>query len=297
MKILLLGKNGQVGWELQRSLVTLGQVIAIDSKQSELCGDLTNFSGIKETLAIVKPNIVVNAAAYTAVDKAESEPKLTDIINHKAIELLAQETAKTSTLLVHYSTDYVFDGSGHHFKNENEITNPLNVYGRTKRDGELAIVQNNPNHLIFRTSWVISSRGHNFVKTILRLAKEKEELSIVNDQYGAPTSAELIADSTSIAIREHIHRDSLSGVYHLVARGKTTWVDFASEILMIAQKHGFQAKVKKINGISTQSYLTPAMRPLNSRLNNNKFQDSFNSNLPYWNIGLERIICEIIGTC
>ncbi|WP_284973126.1 dTDP-4-dehydrorhamnose reductase [Atlantibacter hermannii] len=295
MRILLLGKNGQVGWELQRSLVTLGQVIAIDSKQSDLCGDLTNLSGIKETLAIVKPDIVVNAAAYTAVDKAESEPELTKIINHKAIELLAKETAKTSTLLVHYSTDYVFDGSGHHFRNENDITNPLNIYGRTKRDGELAIVQNNPNHLIFRTSWVISSRGHNFVKTILRLAKEKEELSIVDDQYGAPTSAELIADNTSLAIRTHIYRDSLPGIYHLVARGKTTWVDFASEILLIAKKHGFESKVRKINGIPTQFYSTPARRPLNSRLNNNKFQDAFNSNLPDWSVGLERIICEIIG--
>lgn len=202
MKILLIGKNGQVGWELQRSLSTLGEVVAVDYFDKELCGDLTDLAGIAQTVRQVKPDVVVNAAAHTAVDKAESERELSDLLNERGVAVLAEESAKLGALMVHYSTDYVFDGEGEHYRPEDEATGPLNVYGETKRAGELALAQANPRHLIFRTSWVYATRGANFAKTMLRLAGEKETLSIINDQHGAPTGAELLADCTAIAIRE-----------------------------------------------------------------------------------------------
>ncbi|VTM09969.1 dTDP-4-dehydrorhamnose reductase [Raoultella terrigena] len=184
MKILLIGKNGQVGWELQRSLSTLGEVVAVDYFDKELCGDLTDLAGIAQTVRQVKPDVVVNAAAHTAVDKAESERELSDLLNERGVAVLAEESAKLGALMVHYSTDYVFDGEGEHYRPEDEATGPLNVYGETKRAGELALALANPRHLIFRTSWVYATRGANFAKTMLRLAGEKETLSIINDQHG-----------------------------------------------------------------------------------------------------------------
>lgn len=186
MKILLIGKNGQVGWELQRSLSTLGDVVAVDYFDKELCGDLTNLDGIAKTVRTVRPDVVVNAAAHTAVDKAESERELSDLLNDKGVAVLAAESAKLGALMVHYSTDYVFDGAGSHYRREDEATGPLNVYGETKRAGELALEQGNPRHLIFRTSWVYATRGANFAKTMLRPAGEKETLSIIDDQHGRP---------------------------------------------------------------------------------------------------------------
>ncbi len=212
MKILLIGKNGQVGWELQRSLSTLGDVVAVDYFDKELCGDLTNLDGIAQTVRTVRPDVVVNAAAHTAVDKAESERELSDLLNDKGVAVLAAESAKLGALMVHYSTDYVFDGAGSHYRREDEATGPLNVYGETKRAGELALEHGNPRHLIFRTSWVYATRGANFAKTMLRLAGEKETLSIIDDQHGAPTGAELLADCTATAIRETL-RDPALGRY------------------------------------------------------------------------------------
>ena len=290
MKILLIGKNGQVGWELQRSLSTLGDVVAVDYFDKELCGDLTNLDGIAQTVRTVRPDVVVNAAAHTAVDKAESERELSDLLNDKGVAVLAAESAKLGALMVHYSTDYVFDGAGSHYRREDEATGPLNVYGETKRAGELALEQGNPRHLIFRTSWVYATRGANFAKTMLRLAGEKETLSIIDDQHGAPTGAELLADCTATAIRETLRNPALAGTYHLVASGETSWCDYARYVFEVARAHGAELAVQEVKGIPTTAYPTPAKRPLNSRLSNEKFQQAFGVTLPDWRQGVARVV-------
>jgi dTDP-4-dehydrorhamnose reductase len=291
MKILLIGKNGQVGWELQRSLSTLGELVAVDFFDTELCGDLTKPEGIAQTIQRVKPDVVVNAAAHTAVDKAESEQELAQLLNADSVAVIAQETAKLGALLIHYSTDYVFNGQGNHFRLENEEPAPVNVYGATKLAGEIAVAAFNPRHFIFRTSWVYATRGANFAKTMLRLAKEKDQLSIINDQHGAPTGAELLADCTAIAIRSG---SSTYGTYHLVASGVTTWYDYARYVFSLARDKGETLKINNILGVSTSSYPTPAKRPLNSRLSNEKFQREFNVVLPAWEVGVERVVTEIL---
>lgn len=295
MKILLIGKNGQVGWELQRSLSSVGEVIAVDYFDKELCGDLTNLKGIAQTVRTVRPDVVVNAAAHTAVDKAESERELSDLLNEKGVAVLAAESAKLGALMVHYSTDYVFDGEGHHYRQENEPTGPLNVYGETKRAGEIALEQSNPRHLIFRTSWVYATRGANFAKTMLRLAGEKESLSIINDQHGAPTGAEMLADCTAIAIREETRNKAVAGTYHLVASGETNWYDYAQFVFQVAKAQGAELIIKDVKGIPTTAYPTPAKRPLNSRLSNDKFQQVFNVTLPDWRQGVARVVTEVLG--
>ncbi|MBZ7592477.1 dTDP-4-dehydrorhamnose reductase [Klebsiella oxytoca] len=295
MKILLIGKNGQVGWELQRALSTLGEVVAVDFFDTDLCGDLTNLEGIAQTVRSVKPNVVVNAAAHTAVDKAESERELSDLLNERGVAVLATESAKLGALMVHYSTDYVFDGQGGHYRSEDEATGPLNVYGETKRAGEIALEQANPRHLIFRTSWVYATRGANFAKTMLRLAGEKETLSIINDQHGAPTGAEMLADCTAIAIREEQRNRSVAGTYHLVASGETSWYDYAKYVFEVARAQGVELAVKEVNGIPTSAYPTPAKRPLNSRLSNEKFQRVFSVTLPDWRQGVARVVTEVLG--
>lgn len=295
MKILLVGKNGQVGWELQRSLSILGEVTAVDYFDTHLCGDLTNLIGIAQTVQSVKPDIIVNAAAHTAVDRAEEERELSEILNHKGAAVLAEESAKLGALFVHYSTDYVFDGEGTHFRLEDEIPAPLNVYGETKLAGELAIARLNPRHLIFRTSWVYATRGNNFAKTMLKLAGEKETLSIINDQHGAPTSAELLADCTAIALREEQRNKAVAGTYHLVASGETTWFDYANFVFDVAKAQGVPLALKNVQGILTSEYKTPAVRPLNSRLSNQKFQRVFGVNIPQWKEGVERVVVEVLG--
>lgn len=295
MKILLIGKNGQVGWELQRALSTLGQVVAVDYFDKDLCGDLTNLEGIAQTVRTVKPDVVVNAAAHTAVDKAESERELSELLNEQGVAVLAAESAKLGALMVHYSTDYVFDGQGSHYRHEDEATGPLNVYGETKRAGELALGQHNPRHLIFRTSWVYATRGANFAKTMLRLAADKTSLSIIDDQYGAPTGAELLADCTAIAIRQESSNREVAGTYHLVASGETSWHGYASFVFDIARKHGAELAIKEVQGIPTTAYPTPAARPLNSRLANDKFQRTFAVTLPDWRQGVERVVTEVLG--
>lgn len=295
MKILLIGKNGQVGWELQRSLSTLGELTAVDYFDTELCGDLTNLDGIKDTIRSVKPDVIVNAAAHTAVDKAESEKELSQLLNTDGVEVLAQESAKLGALLVHYSTDYVFNGEGNHFRKEDEPTGPLNVYGETKLAGEIAVAANNPRHLIFRTSWVYATRGANFAKTMLRLAKEKEQLAIINDQHGAPTGAELLADCTAVAIRAAISNTSLYGTYHLVASGETTWYDYAQYVFSVARELGENLTVREVQGVDTSAYPTPAKRPSNSRLSNLKFQTAFATVIPDWKVGVKRVVNELLG--
>lgn len=291
MKILLIGKNGQVGWELQRSLSTLGEVVAVDFFDTDLCGDLTKPDGIAETIRTVIPDVVVNAAAHTAVDRAETEKELAELLNAKSVEVIAKETARIGALLIHYSTDYVFGGEGTHYRNEDEPTGPLNVYGATKLAGELAVINHNPRHIILRTSWVYATRGANFIKTMLNLARNKDTLSIIGDQYGAPTGAELLADCTAIAIRQQSEQ---YGVFHLVASGETTWFDYANFIFDIARKKGEVLTIKEVQKVPTSAYPTPAKRPTNSRLSNLKFQQTFNVTLPPWQQGVERVVTELL---
>lgn len=298
MIILLFGKNGQVGWELQRSLAPLGKLIALDRHSQTHCGDLSNLDGLVKTVRDLRPDVIVNAAAYTAVDKAESEPELAELINAKAPAVLAEAAQMCGAWLIHYSTDYVFDGSGNKPWHEDDTVNPLSVYGKTKRDGEQAIQASGCLHLIFRTSWVYAARGQNFAKTMLRLAQEREQLSVINDQIGAPTGAELIADVTAHAIRVARTRKEVSGLYHLVASGETSWFDYAAYVFEFARQAGVELKLPQdgLQAIPTSQYPTPARRPLNSRLNTEKLQTTFDLQLPVWQAGVARMLTEIHGT-
>lgn len=297
MKILLLGKNGQVGWELQRALAPLGELIALDRQgKNDLCGDLTSLDKLEQTILSIKPDIIANAAAYTVVDKAESDTVLADSINHKAPALLARLANKLGALLVHYSTDYVFNGSGVKPWSEDDQAAPLSVYGQTKLDGELAIQKSGCKHLIFRTSWVYASKGNNFAKTMLRLAGDRDNLNVISDQYGTPTSAELIADITAHAIIQVKQDTGISGLFHLAASGETSWYEYAAYVIELGRKQGAHIQVKQINEISTSEYPTPATRPLNSRLNCCKLRDTFSLHLPHWKMGVERMIQEIQGS-
>ena len=297
MKILLLGKNGQMGWELQRSLMSLGVIIALDSRSTEYCGDLANLRGLADTVRALSPTVIVNAAAYTSVDKAESEPELARTVNALAPGVLAEAAKRYGAWLVHYSTDYVFDGSGLHYRQEEDATGPLSVYGATKLEGEQAIRASGCKHLIFRTSWVYAARGANFTKTMLRLARERETLAVVDDQIGAPTGAELIADVTAHALRSIQENPALGGTYHLVAQGETSWHGYANFVLECARELGVELKVQpeQITAIPTTAYPLPARRPLNSRLDSSRLRDAFGLSLPDWRVGVARMISEIQG--
>ena len=295
MKILLLGKNGQVGWELQRSLSVLGEVVALD-RHSTPCGDLSQPERLAQTVRELRPDVIVNAAAHTAVDKAESEVDLARTLNAAAPAALAQAAAETGAWLVHYSTDYVFNGSGNTPWQEGDATGPLGVYGQTKLEGEQAISASDCKHLIFRTSWVYAARGGNFAKTMLRLAQERERLTVINDQHGAPTGADLIADVTAHAIRSAQHKPELAGLYHLVADGETTWHGYASHAIALARewRPDLGWKVNDIAPVETSAFPTPAKRPQNSRLNTQKLQQAFGLNLPHWQLGVDRLLAEIL---
>lgn len=297
MKILLFGKNGQVGWELQRSLLPLGNLIVLDRKSQELCGDLTNLTGIADTIQKVAPDIIVNAAAYTNVDKAEEEQDLAHTINTKAPSILANQAKKLNAWYVHYSTDYVFDGNDNNPKKENDPTAPLNVYGQTKRDGEELIAASGCQHLIFRTSWVYGAYGNNFIRTMLRLGNERDSLKVVNDQIGAPTGAELLADVTSHTLRIALQRPDVSGLYHLAANGHTSWYAYARLIFEQSQKLGFELKMHpdQLISIPSSEFPTQAKRPLNSCLNTQKLQNTFNLNLPTWEMPVIRTLTEILA--
>ena len=296
MKILLLGKNGQVGWELQRSLMVLGELIALDRNyEGGLCGDLANAEALRKTIRLLNPDVIVNAAAYTAVDKAETEPERACQVNSIACQLLAEEAASLGALLVHYSTDYVFNGEGEKPWSESAVTGPLNQYGVTKLAGEQAITASQCNHLIFRTSWVYGARGNNFAKTMLRLASERESLSVVADQFGAPTGAELIADVTAQAIKAAVARPEYSGIYHLAASGETSWHGYAEYAFSIARELGLQLRVEAVQPIRSEEFPTPAARPKNSRLNTKKLQDTFSIYLPDWKVGIRRMLMEVLN--
>lgn len=295
MNILLFGKTGQVGWELQRSLAPLGNVIAVDVQSTEYCGDFSNPEGVAETVRRVKPDIIVNAAAHTAVDKAESEREFAQLLNATSVEAIAKEAEKINAWLIHYSTDYVFPGDGTKPWVETDATAPLNTYGETKLAGEIAVQQYCTRHLIFRTSWVFAGKGNNFAKTMLRLAKDREELSIINDQFGAPTGAELLADCTAHAIKTALDKPEVAGLYHLVASGTTTWFDYANLVFAEAKKAGLELAVNKTNPVPTSAYPTPARRPQNSRLNTQKFKNAFGLTLPEWDVGVKRMLAEIFA--
>ena len=296
MKILLFGKDGQVGWELQRSLAPLGEVVALDSGSREFCGDFTRLDGIADTVRAVEPDVIVNAAAYTAVDKAESEPERVRVINALAPAVLAREAGKLGAWLVHYSTDYVFDGSGSAPRVETDPSGPLNAYGVTKLEAEQAILTSDCNHLIFRTSWVFAARGGNFAKTMLRLAQQRDSLSVIDDQVGAPTGAELLADITAHAIRISRQRQNISGIYHLVAAGETSWYGYANFVLNSARQAGVKLKVAPENvfPVTSSEFLSAARRPKNSRLNTGKLQSTFDLSLPSWEAGVARMLTEIL---
>lgn len=293
MKILLLGKNGQVGWELQRALAPLGEVIALDRHNG---GDLSNSDALLAAVRQHAPQVIVNAAAYTAVDKAESERDLALQINATAPGLLAQEAKSLGALLVHYSTDYVFDGSGDQPRDEAAETAPLSVYGATKLAGEQAIAASGCAHLVLRTSWVYAARGGNFAKTMLRLAAEREQLKVIADQIGAPTGADLLADLSAHLIVATRARPELGGVYHAVASGETSWHAYAQHVIEFARAQGKPIKVApdQVLAIPTRDYPTPAQRPLNSRLNNSQLQTSFGLTLPHWQSGVDRMLQEIL---
>ncbi|MFZ3182677.1 MAG: dTDP-4-dehydrorhamnose reductase [Pseudomonas sp.] len=296
MKILLLGKNGQVGWELQRSLAPLGELLALDSKSTAYCGDLNDLQGIAATIRSFAPNVIVNAAAYTSVDKAESEPEQAQRINAEAVAVLAQEAHKLGAWLLHYSTDYVFDGSGAMPWQETAAVGPLSVYGASKLAGEQAIQASGCRHLIFRTSWVYAARGNNFAKTMLRLAQERDSLNVIADQFGAPTGAELLADVTAHALRSIQQQPELAGLYHLAAAGETNWYNYARFVLEQAEAAGVTLKVapSQLGSIATSAYPTAAKRPLNSRLNTEKLQHAFALQLPDWQTGVARMLIEVL---
>ena len=296
MKILLLGKNGQVGWELQRALAPLGEVVALDrDSPTPLAADFSQPERLAATVRAVAPDVIVNAAAHTAVDKAESEPALARSINAEAPAVLAREAAARGAWLVHYSTDYVFDGSGSAPRDEEAPTGPLNVYGRTKLEGEQAIRASGCLHLILRTSWVYSARGGNFARTMLRLAREREGLRVIADQIGAPTGADLLADLTAHMIRAARNDVSLSGTYHAAAAGETSWYGYANHVVAFARAAGVALKVAEgaIEAVPSSAFPTPARRPLNSRLATGKLRERFDVSLPDWRQGVDRMLAEI----
>lgn len=292
MKIVLLGAQGQLGWELQRSLAPLGELHALDRRHA----DLSQPEQLVRTVRALHPDVVVNAAAHTAVDQAESEPEVAHTVNAAAPAALAQLAAELGAWLVHYSTDYVFDGRGTRPWQELDATGPRNVYGRSKLAGEQAITTSGCQHLIFRTSWVYAARGGNFAKTMLRLAQERERLTVIDDQHGAPTGADLIADVSAHALRTATARPELAGLYHLVAAGETSWHGYAQHAIAHARalRPTLGWQVQEIAPVPTSAFPTPAQRPHNSRLDTRKLQHAFGLTLPPWQHGVDRLLAEIL---
>ena len=300
MKILLLGKNGQVGQALERALAPLagpGELVALDRSNG---GDLAQLDQLAEAVRQLRPQVIVNAAAYTAVDKAESEPEQARLVNALAPEVLAKEAQALGAWLVHYSTDYVFDGSGTRPWLETDATAPLNVYGQTKLEGERLIQAHCTRHLIFRTSWVYAAHGSNFAKTMLKLAQERQRLTVIDDQWGAPTGAELLADVTAAAI-SHISlagNDALAGLYHLAAGGETTWHQYASHVIGRAKalRPDLPWAVQDIAPVPSSAFVTAARRPHNSRLDTRKLQAAFGINLPDWQQGVDDMLAQVLNS-
>lgn len=294
MKLLITGKNGQVGFELQRALAPLGEIVAVGKAEC----DLSDAEAIRRLVRDIRPDVIVNPAAYTAVDKAESDQERAAAVNAVAPGIFGEEAARFGAFVVHYSTDYVFDGTRQGAYLEDDATNPQSVYGLTKRDGELALAHANPRHLILRTSWVVGAYGGNFARTMLKLAADRDSLNVVADQWGAPTSAALLADVAAHLVRQQ-HNNSESfpyGTYHCVADGETNWCDYARYVIGAAIKAGkpITAQPEAIRPFSTADYPTPAKRPTNSRLDTTKFRTTFGLELPHWQQGLDHILQQIL---
>lgn len=295
MKILITGKNGQVGFELLRALVPLGEVVAVDHAEC----DLANVSAVRELVRRVAPDVIVNPAAYTAVDRAESDQATALAVNAVAPGVLGEEAARLNALVVHYSTDYVFNGTKAGAYCEDDQPDPQSVYGSTKYAGERNLAEANPRHLILRTSWVVGAHGGNFAKTMLRLAAEREQLSVVADQFGAPTSAALLADLTAQLIRQYRREGAEGfpyGTYHVSASGETNWCDYARFVISEAQAAGkvLKAGPEAIAPLATSQYPTPAKRPANSRLDTNRFRSTFDLRLPPWQEGVRHVLMQIL---
>jgi dTDP-4-dehydrorhamnose reductase len=295
MKFLLLGRNGQVGFELRRALAPLGEVAAFDFPAC----DLTVPDSIRGVINAVKPNVIVNAAAYTAVDTAEASPQLAQAINSLAPGIIGAEAKKFGARVIHYSTDYVYDGSKTTSYVETDTTNPLGVYGLTKRDGDVALAESGAEHFVFRTSWVFGAHGANFVKTVLRLGAERDKLNVVSDQIGAPTSAALLADATALVLAQLRWRNAAdvpSGVYHLSASGDTSWHGFAQAILRgaVSRRLTLKLKPEAVRPIPTSEYPLPAKRPMNSRLDTTRFRETFGLALPHWQADLDHVLDQLI---
>lgn len=290
MRLLVTGANGQVGWELSRSLKPLGDVVALDRRQC----DLSQPELLPTVIRSIKPDVIVNAAAYTAVDKAEQEEQLATMVNGTAVGTIADESRKAGILLVHYSTDYVFDGEKPSPYTEDDVPHPINAYGRSKLAGETAMRQAGGAYVVLRTSWVYAGRGHNFVRTILRLAGEGDELRIVDDQIGTPTWARSIADATALIVRaarqEQAAGHFASGIFNLTASGATSWHGFAKAILDGARRNGLLQRVPQPKPIASAQYPTPAARPKNSRLAGERISKRFGIALPDWQRALARCI-------
>jgi dTDP-4-dehydrorhamnose reductase len=297
MKVLLFGKNGQLGWELQRSLAPLGELVALGARGESMPCDFNDPDRLAETVRQVRPDVIVNAAAYTAVDKAQSDRETAHRVNALAPGVLARAAHQCGALMVHYSTDYVFDGSGERPWREADPTGPLNVYGATKLEGEQRVANEGARHLIFRTSWVYSARGSNFAKTILRLAQERDRLQVVDDQFGAPTGADWLADVTAHAIRATLQQASCAGVYHAAAAGETTWHGYARQVLGVAQAQGVALRTTsdRVEPVGSEAFPTPARRPGNSRLDTAALHSAFDLSAPDWRVGVERMLCEVLA--
>lgn len=295
LNFLLFGCNGQVGGELQKTLSSLGNVVALDVDSTEHCGDFTKPDAIAETIRSIRPDVIVNAAAYTAVDKAESEPELAFLVNAQTPGILAQEAEKLGAWLIHYSTDYVFDGSGGEAWKETDAPNPLNVYGASKLQGERNIAASCSKYIILRTSWVYAAKGGNFAKTMLRLAQERESLSVVDDQIGAPTGARLLARLTADVIPKAMQNPGLSGLYHAVAAGETSWYGYARFVIGGARQRGVAIKVsdENVRPVTSSQFPTPAKRPANSRLDTSKLEQAFGIKLPDWQTGVAEMLDDI----
>jgi dTDP-4-dehydrorhamnose reductase len=299
MRILLLGKNGQVGQALERALAPLagpGELLALDRNKG---GDLAQLDSLAATVRQLRPQVIVNAAAYTAVDKAESEPDQARLINALAPELLAKEAQALGAWLVHYSTDYVFDGCGTRPWVETDATAPLNIYGQTKLEGERLIQAHCTRHLILRTSWVYAAHGSNFAKTMLKLAQERERLTVIDDQCGAPTGAELLATVTAAVLRQIdlAGNEVLAGLYHLAASGETTWHAYATHVISQAKalRPDLPWAVQEIAPVPSSAFVTAALRPHNSRLNTAKLQAAFGINLPDWRQGVDEMLAQTLA--
>jgi dTDP-4-dehydrorhamnose reductase len=293
MKVLLLGGRGQVGWELHRALAPLGEVIALDREPRDaLCGDLERPDELRRTVRRLGPQIIVNAAAYTDVHGAESAPEQAERVNAEAPGILAAEAAHLDAWLVHYSTDYVFDGSGTTPWREDDAAAPLNVYGRTKWQGEQAVRESGCRHSILRTQWVYSSRRSNFLRTVLRLAAERDVLEVVDDQVGAPTGAELIADATAHVVRSLTARQG-SRTYHVAARGETTWHGYACFVIESARRAGWPLRLTESAVAPVTSDTLAAPRPRNSRLDVDRLERTFELRMPDWRVGVARAVAEI----